>query len=115
MDVAEQGRLGKVQQVIVALNFPFVILESIAPECGLIQFLVLDHGAHATIKNDNPLLEGLVQLFQACIAIGHRKLFRVSLLTSCFTFWRGIIAKMLKGVLVRMIIIKFRFACPPLG
>src|SRR5690606_20639019 len=60
VDIAEQGRLGKVEQIVIALDIAVVILEPIAPESGFVQFLVLDHGAHGTVKNNNPFLEGLV-------------------------------------------------------
>ena len=76
MDIAEQGRLGQVEEIVVALNVPVEILESVAPECGFVQLLVLDHGAHATIEDDDAFLEGLMKLFQAGSTIGHREFFR---------------------------------------
>ena len=72
MNIAEQGRLGKIEQVVVALDFPLIVGKPITPEGFLVQLQVLDHGPHSAIKNHNAFLQGLVELVETGGAISHR-------------------------------------------
>ena len=53
--------LGDRKNVVVASEIPGPILEPGATECGFIQVVHLDHGAHGTIQNDNALLQETFQ------------------------------------------------------
>ena len=93
MYIAEQGGLGQVQKVIIALNLTVIIGKPVATERCLVQFQVLDHGAHAAIKDDDAFFQGVAKLFQAVqasVVVGHINYFRKSFLSQ----WRAIIAKM---------------------
>jgi hypothetical protein len=106
VNIAEQGRLGQVQQVIVALDFAIIVGKPIAPEGGFIQLEVLDHGTHTAIEHDNAFLQSLVKLLQTGFAIGHKVLPGFSLIDR-----RRIIAKMHYVVLLENLTILLGLSC----
>ena len=57
MDVADDGRLGDDQEVVVALQLAGVVLEAFAAVVRLLQLELLDHGAHRPVEVDDALAE----------------------------------------------------------
>ncbi len=72
MDLADDIRPGQRQQVVVARQVARMILETLAPEIHLFQFLCLDHGAHRAIKYQNALAEGLAKCGKGRVLSHHR-------------------------------------------
>ena len=57
MDVLNDGRLGKIQEIIVALEILLPVFKSLATKGRLIQLPLLNHGSHGPVKNEDPALE----------------------------------------------------------
>jgi hypothetical protein len=65
MDFLDDGGLCQYQQLIVAFDIMGKIQEPasgcLAPVLGFSQLVALDHGAHGTIKDEDPLRQQRVQ------------------------------------------------------
>ena len=76
VDVADDGGLGDDEQVVVALELSGVVLETVAAVVLLLQFELLDHGAHRAVEVDDALaqegLEALAGRVQRESLTGHR-------------------------------------------
>ena len=69
----DQFRLGKAQQVVIALQVLVEVRKAFAPVLALVQLLLLDHGAHGAIQDQDALGERGVELLEAVAAglLGH--------------------------------------------
>ncbi len=61
MDAADDLRLGQRQQVIIALEVAGPVGKALAAIAGLVQLVLLDHGAHGTVEDDDALGEKLFE------------------------------------------------------
>ena len=57
MNLLDDRRLGQHQQIIIAFEIAWPILETHAPEVFLLQVIALDHGAHRAIQNQDAVGE----------------------------------------------------------
>ena len=55
MNVAHRLRLAEVEQIVVATHLAIPGIEARAAIARLIQLVVLDHGAHRTVENEDAL------------------------------------------------------------
>ena len=57
MDTVDDFRAGERQQIIVALEIARMIGKTLAAIIGLLQFALLDHRSHRTVKHEQALLQ----------------------------------------------------------
>ena len=57
VDRLDDVRAGDAEQVVVALEIAFVVVERGIAEILLLQLVLLDHGAHRAVKKDDTLCE----------------------------------------------------------
>ena len=57
MDSLDDAGSRQHQQVVGAAQVRRVVEEAVAPECSLVQLVGLDHGAHGTVEDEDPLPE----------------------------------------------------------
>ena len=62
MDPADHVRASENEQVVVALQATGMIAKPVAPKVRFFETRPLDHGAHRTIEEDDPLLDQLLKL-----------------------------------------------------
>jgi hypothetical protein len=61
VNVFDDLGFGQHQQVVAALEIVWPVLEPLATERGFIKPVLLDHGAHGAVENDDALGEQLSQ------------------------------------------------------
>lgn len=61
MDVANHARTGNRQKVIITLEVDMPVLESGAPVCLLVGFVLLNHRAHRSVEEEDTLTQQLAQ------------------------------------------------------
>lgn len=57
VDVLNDGRLGNIQEIIVALEVLLPVLEALTAKGRLIQLPLLNHGPHRSIEDQDSALE----------------------------------------------------------
>ena len=65
MNPLDDVRAGEQQQIVIALQIVRVIGETLAPEIGFSQAVLLNHGAHGAIEHEDALAEVGQNLFGA--------------------------------------------------
>ena len=70
VDLADDVRLGQHEQVVVALEVAWVILEARATIACLVELIALNHGAHGAVEDQDALLRLSLQRGDAFVP-GH--------------------------------------------
>ena len=77
VDLADHLGLAEHQKIVVAFKIAGPVAETTAAKIVLVQFITLDHGAHAAIQHHDALRELLMQRFDS---VAHSCLIQLSLL-----------------------------------
>ena len=67
MDVFDDLGFGEHQQVVATLEVARPVLEALAAERGFVELVLLDHGAHGTVEDDDAFREQFPQVVRATI------------------------------------------------
>jgi hypothetical protein len=70
VDVSDDLRPRERQHVVVAAQITPVGAQPLTAEAGLIELVLLDHGAHRTIEHDDALLERALEALDALSPLG---------------------------------------------
>ena len=72
MDAADDVGAGQYEQVVVALEILAVCGEALAPEVGFREGVLLDHGAHGTVEDEDAFGQELAEFGAAVCLHGGR-------------------------------------------
>src|SRR5208283_4523991 len=63
VNVVNDLRPGQVENVVIALEVAWVVFETVAAEIGFGELERLDHGPARTVKDDDPLAQPALEMF----------------------------------------------------
>ena len=84
MNVADGLGLGEIEQIVIASQVAFRVLEQSAAKTSLIEAQVLDHGAHGAVEHQDALARGLHERSAHRLAVGQFEIrHHAALMVSC--------------------------------